>query len=262
MKEHLLVPEYRRELWGRKDRAARRSASPRYLSRTSSLKCPSCSRTAAHPEEMLRYVLVFSELLRGASAYYERATDLEKQCATQMVFSELVLRDGKWLTVGQRSPSRSSLTGLLSRMVGPSTARIGSQDRRSASRVSLHPPGPPGVFASLAFGLPIPASIVPFSGCMARWQYFLAKTNARPLSASLPLDSLRSPSSFFLSVYVAAPSACDLRGCHAPGIRSHVSPLGDAARLKAVTSARRTPRSPRRRDGYPPSTARGSWRCG
>lgn len=46
-------------------------------------------------KEMLDFVLSFSELIKGASALYKHALDSEKRRLTHLVFSELVLVDGK-----------------------------------------------------------------------------------------------------------------------------------------------------------------------
>ena len=45
-------------------------------------------------EEMLAYVLNFSELIKSASSLYKQATDGEKRKLTHMVFLELAFRDG------------------------------------------------------------------------------------------------------------------------------------------------------------------------
>ena len=46
-------------------------------------------------QEMLRYVIIFSELIKNASAYYEFALDSEKREIATQVFSELVFSERK-----------------------------------------------------------------------------------------------------------------------------------------------------------------------
>jgi len=46
-------------------------------------------------EEMLDFVLNFSELMKEASAIYKQATTQEKQRLTKLVFTELTIFDGK-----------------------------------------------------------------------------------------------------------------------------------------------------------------------
>ena len=45
--------------------------------------------------EMLKYVLMFSELVKSAKEYYKHALDTEKQETANLVFSELYLHNGK-----------------------------------------------------------------------------------------------------------------------------------------------------------------------
>jgi DNA invertase Pin-like site-specific DNA recombinase len=46
-------------------------------------------------QEMLRYVLTFSELVKNASLYYKFALDSEKREIASLVFTELIFKDGK-----------------------------------------------------------------------------------------------------------------------------------------------------------------------
>ena len=45
--------------------------------------------------EMIDYVLAFSELMKEAASLYKRATDDERHKLTKLVFSEIVIKDGK-----------------------------------------------------------------------------------------------------------------------------------------------------------------------
>lgn len=49
----------------------------------------------ATEEEMLTYVLSFSELMKSAAAIYKTCTDMEKRKLAHLIFSELILVDGK-----------------------------------------------------------------------------------------------------------------------------------------------------------------------
>ena len=51
-----------------------------------------CSETEA---DMLDYVLAFSELIKEAASLYGKATDNERHKLTKLIFSELVMKDGK-----------------------------------------------------------------------------------------------------------------------------------------------------------------------
>ena len=46
-------------------------------------------------EEMVEYVLTFSELMKRASSIFKLANDIERRKIVHMVFTELTLFDGK-----------------------------------------------------------------------------------------------------------------------------------------------------------------------
>ncbi len=76
-------------------------------------------------EDMLNYVISFSELMKNASLYYEYALDTEKQEIVMNVFSELTFAEGELVNY----KAKEGFEALLNRgntLVAPSGARGGS----------------------------------------------------------------------------------------------------------------------------------------
>lgn len=65
-------------------------------------------------QEMLHYVITFSELVKNASVYYEFALDSEKREIATQVFSELMFSDKKLVTY----KAKEGFEALLNRSWG------------------------------------------------------------------------------------------------------------------------------------------------
>lgn len=64
-------------------------------------------------QEMLKYVIMFSELVKGACLYYENALDSEKRDIVSSIFTELVFKDGKL----EKYSAKEGFDALLNRPV-------------------------------------------------------------------------------------------------------------------------------------------------
>jgi hypothetical protein len=76
-------------------------------------------------QEILRYVITFSELVKNAVLYYEFALDSEKQELVSQIFSELVFSNGKLV----KYKAKEGFEALLSKnLVSGSGGRIRTYD--------------------------------------------------------------------------------------------------------------------------------------